>query len=215
MDTRLVRTIQGEDFIFDCRRVIYWLSKKTLLAADLHWGKTHYLRAHGIAVSDHVFEADLERLSEVITDYDVSSLIVLGDLIHHEKSLVKVLSERIERFRSEYPCEIMLLKGNHDRFTKFPQSWGVVEERDLRLDGFYLGHEYNEKINDFQFSGHVHPMFKVGSGVDRLRLPAFILSKSFCLVPAYSHLTGGKDMSIQKGEEALAVMSDGIISFKK
>ena len=215
MDTSVSYTIHDEEFIFDCRRAIYWPRYKILLTADLHWGKTQFLRDHGMAISDKVFEQDLLRLSHILEDYDTKTMLVLGDLIHHEKALSKGVIERVVHFRESYPCELLLVKGNHDRYTHFPDSWGIVEEKDFYFKDFYFCHDYDEEVNNFQFSGHIHPMMKLRSGSDLIRLPSFILDEKFCLLPAFSHLTGGQDMKLKKGQSALVLMEDGIEIFNK
>jgi DNA ligase-associated metallophosphoesterase len=215
MDKSKGLLIQEEEFIFDCRRVIYWPRRKILLAADLHWGKTQYLRNHGIAVSDAVLDADLRRLENVLGEYDVKSFIVLGDLIHHEASLSPAIISKIEAFRNLHPVELILVKGNHDRYTKFPPSWGLMEETSLRIDNFLLVHDQKKREKTYQFCGHVHPMMKFSSSVDSLRLPSFMLLDKVCYLPAYSHLTGGKNMKLLKGEKALVLMPEGLELFER
>lgn len=214
MDKSILKTIQDQEFIFDCRRAVYWPRRKILIAADLHWGKTQYLRNHGIAVTDKVFESDLLRLSHLMDDYETDTLLVLGDLIHHEKSLSRGIIDIVAHFRHHNPCELILLKGNHDRYTDFPETWGIVEEPDFYIDHFYFSHEYNRKKKDYQFSGHVHPMIRLRNGYDTLRLPSFIVGQSFCLLPAFSHLTGGQDLKLKKDEEAIVLLDDGLEVFK-
>lgn len=215
MDKSIVKNINGEDFIFDCRRVIYWPRRKILLASDLHWGKTQFLRTHGVAISDKVFDEDLLRLSGVLKDYDTQTFLVLGDLIHHEKSLTASVVDKIASFRHQHPCELILLKGNHDRYTIFPTIWGIVEENDFYIDDFFFGHEFQKEVTNYQFSGHVHPMMRLKAGLDELRLPAFILDNEFCLLPAYSFLTGGQDVKLEKGQEALVILNEGLEVFQK
>lgn len=215
MDQNLKFSIKDEEFIFDCRRAIYWPRRKILLAADLHWGKTQYLRQHGIAISDNVFEADLLRLSNLLQDYEVDSFVVLGDLIHHEQSLTKSIIHKVAEFRNKSPCELVLIKGNHDRYAVFPESWGIVEENDLKIEKFIFTHDYQPKYKDFQFAGHVHPMIKLRAGYDSLRLPSFMISERSCLLPAFSHLTGGQDIRIEKGQKAIVVMNDGLELFER
>jgi uncharacterized protein len=215
MDRSLQQSILEEEFIFDCRRVIYWPRRKILMGTDLHWGKTNFLRSHGIAISDKVFDADLDRLSEILNDYEVDTFLVLGDLIHHEKSLSKGLIEKVAHFRDQHPCELLLVKGNHDRFTKFPESWGIVEEPTLVLDQFVFNHEHVKKEKRFQFSGHLHPMLKLRDGIDILRLPSFILGEKFCYLPAFSHLTGGQDMKLTSGQRAIVTTTGGLEVFEK
>ena len=215
MDKSKSVVIDGEEFIFDCRRVIYWPRRKILFAADLHWGKTQYLRNHGIAVSDAVLDADLERLSHVFQDYDITTFMVLGDLIHHEKALSQEIIRKIAWFREEHPLELILVKGNHDRYTVFPSSWGIVEETSLVIDQFLFVHDLKKREKRYQFCGHIHPMMKLTSSVDSLRLPSFMLLEKACYLPAYSHLTGGKDMKLLKGEKALVLMPDGLELFER
>ncbi len=223
MDQSLNLTIQDEEFIFDCRRAIFWPKKQVLLTTDLHWGKTDYFQKHGIAVPDRVFEEDLLRLAKVISDYEVKTMVVRpdgtmaprGDLIHHEKSLSHGLIERVAAFREDNPCELILIKGNHDRYTEFPESWGIVEEKEMTVGEFFFTHEYREKNKKFQFSGHIHPMMKFKSGSDSFRLPIFMLSSKSCLVPAFSHLTGGQDMQLRPKQKAIAVTDEGLMLFEK
>lgn len=215
MDQSLIRTIQDEEFIFDCRRIIYWPRQKILMASDLHWGKTQFLRNHGVAISDRVFEEDLLRLSKILDDYETRTLLVLGDLIHHEKSLSSTVIEKVAYFRHKHPCELILLKGNHDRYTMFPDIWGIVEENDFYIEDFFFSHEFQKKIKNYQFSGHIHPMMRLRAGFDELRLPSFILGNDFCLLPAFSHLTGGQDVKLEKGQRALVLMHEGIEEFIK
>lgn len=216
MDQSLSLIIQEDEFIFDCRRAIYWPSHKVLLTADLHWGKTQYLRQHGIAISDQVFEADLQRLSHLLQDYEVKTLLVLGDLIHHEKALSQGVIHRVADFRNRFPCELILVKGNHDRYTHFPESWGIVEEKEFLYKNFLFAHEHRPRIKKyFQFTGHIHPMMRLRAGFDEMRLPSFIINDKSCFLPAFSHLTGGQDMKLQKGEKALVVMDEGLELFEK
>lgn len=215
MDKSKSILIEGEEFIFDCRRVVYWPAKKILLAADLHWGKTQYLRQHGIAVSDAVLDADLERLSGVFQDYEVSTFMVLGDLIHHEGSLSQAIVDKIAGFRDKHPSELLLVKGNHDRYTTFPSEWGIVEEQEFRLEKFLFVHDPKKKEKNYQFCGHIHPMMRLSTSIDSLRLPSFMLLERACYLPAYSHLTGGKDMKLLRGERALVLMPDGLEIFER
>lgn len=215
MDKSLLKIIQDQEFIFDCRRAIYWPRRKILIAADLHWGKTQYLRNYGIAITDKVFESDLMRLSQIMDDYETETLLILGDLIHHEKSLSKGIIDKVAHFRHYNPCELVLVKGNHDRYTDFPESWGIVEESDFYIDHFYFTHEHKSKKKDFQFSGHIHPMMRLRAGFDEIRLPSFIIGEDFCFLPAFSHLTGGQDLKLKKGEEAIVVMEDGLDLFRR
>jgi len=213
MEKKLTLSIRANEFLFDYRRIIFWPRKKILLTTDLHWGKATFFQKHGIAIPDSVFDHDLKRLGEVLEEYQAETFIVLGDLIHHEKSLSHSLIEKVARFRHQYPCEMILMKGNHDRFTHFPESWGLIEEKELIYEDYLFTHELKKKTNYFQFSGHLHPMMRFRAGADKLRLPVFLLNTDRCLLPAFSLLTGGQDMKLSSQEKAIAVTEDGVELF--
>lgn len=214
MDGSLSLKINEHEFWFDHRRAIYWPEKKILLAADLHWGKTGFYQRHGIAIPEKVFDDDLSRLSELISDYGARTVLVLGDLLHHEKSLSRGTVEKVATFREQHPCEFILVKGNHDRYVSFPQSWGIVEEKEMIIGNFLFTHEHVPQDVYFQFSGHIHPMFVIKAAYDRIRLPAFIMAQDHCLLPAFSQFTGGQDVKLTRGQRALVVMADGLETFQ-
>jgi len=45
-----VTTVRGEELLLLPQRALWWPAQKTLLVADLHFGKAATLRAHGIPV---------------------------------------------------------------------------------------------------------------------------------------------------------------------
>ncbi len=208
-------SIQNNEFIFDYRRGIFWEEKKILIVTDLHWGKTTFFQKHGIAISDDILDADLLRLIDLFKTYNPSTVVILGDLIHHERSLQDHLIEKIARFRHTYPFEFILLKGNHDRYATFPESWGIVEEKKMEIEGFSFTHDFIKGERKFQFSGHIHPMISLKSGVDFIRLPAFIVKEKSCLLPAFSAFTGGRTLRLENGDKAIVVYSDGLEVFEK
>jgi metallophosphoesterase superfamily enzyme len=56
--------------------------EKALILSDLHIGKTAHFRKNGIALSDQIFENDLQRLSVLIEYFQPEKFIVVGDLLH-------------------------------------------------------------------------------------------------------------------------------------
>lgn len=215
MDQSFRLALRNEEFIFDYRRAVFWPGKKILLATDLHWGKTSFFQRHGIAISDQVLDEDLLRLGQLIQDYKVETLIVLGDLIHHEKSINPWLTQKVLDFRHSHPCELILIKGNHDRYTEFPEAWGIVEENELRIGTFLMTHESQRRERSFQFSGHVHPTLKLRTSHDVLRLPAFIIKENACLLPAFSLLTSGQDVRLLKGEMGIGITENSLEVFRR
>lgn len=211
----LNQKINSEEFIFDYRRAIYWPKEKILISTDLHWGKTTYMQKHGIPISDQVFDHDLKRLEALLKDYETSTFLVLGDLVHHEQSLTAPMMEKIAYFRHQQPCELLLIEGNHDRYAVFPESWGILTEKSFAHKDFYFTHDLKKKSPYYQFAGHLHPMLKFYSGHDSMRLPSFILTEKYCLLPAFSYFTGGQEVRLLEGHKGIAVTDEGLELFIK
>ena len=74
--------IQDEVFTLTNQRALFWKKEKALILSDLHIGKTAHFRKNGIALSDHIFENDLQRLSVLIEYFQPEKFIVVGDLLH-------------------------------------------------------------------------------------------------------------------------------------
>src|SRR4051812_29140716 len=79
--------IRGQSFDFLGSRTLFWREARTLLAADLHWGKTEVFQSHGVPVPKGVLGDDLLKLSEAMQLTQAKRLIVLGDLVHSHKGL--------------------------------------------------------------------------------------------------------------------------------
>ncbi|HXH75975.1 MAG TPA: hypothetical protein VNJ08_13470 [Bacteriovoracaceae bacterium] len=90
-----------------------------------------------------------------------------------------------------------------------------MEEQDFTLGPFIFAHEQSKRSKLFQFAGHVHPMLQLHSGPDSLRLPSFIVDEKFCLLPAFTHLTGGHTVKLEKGQKAMVLTHDGVEVFEK
>ena len=61
---------------------MFWEKEKALVLSDLHIGKAAHFRKNGIALSNQVFESDLQRLSILIEHFKPEKLVVVGDLLH-------------------------------------------------------------------------------------------------------------------------------------
>ena len=74
--------IQNEVFTLTNQRALFWKKEKALILSDLHIGKTAHFRKNGIALSDHIFDNDLQRLSVLIEYFKPEKFILVGDLLH-------------------------------------------------------------------------------------------------------------------------------------
>ncbi len=184
--------LQNENFILSAGRALYWPAEKALIIADLHLGKTAHFRAHGLAIPATVLTADLDRLSELIANFQPQKLIIVGDMFHQ-----KNINTDIEYFRQWRflftELEFILIQGNHDKLaTAVYEELNITTYKTLSLQGFEFVHEdVSQAPEGFTFSGHLHPGVTLkGRGKQALKLPCFVVGKHQLLLPAFSIFTG-------------------------
>ena len=192
MSRNLEISLQKENFILSAGRALYWPAEKALIIADLHLGKTAHFRAHGLAIPATVLMEDLNRLAELIAEFQPQKLIIVGDMFHQ-----KNINTDIEYFRQWRflftELEIILIRGNHDKLKpEVYEELNIKTHQTLSLQGIDFIHEDTSKDQvGYTISGHLHPgvMLK-GKGKQALKLPCFVVSKHQLILPAFSIFTG-------------------------
>ena len=178
--------IQNEVFTLTNQRALFWKKEKALILSDLHIGKTAHFRKNGIALSDQVFENDLQRLSVLIEYFKPEKFLVVGDLLHAgDNSGVDKFCE----WKNQFPnLEFHLIEGNHDRISKKLESKLCLNFRDeiLEIDNFIFVHDFQKKNEKFQITGHIHPGFVINSSVKNIKLPLISAVKSISLWRVFS-----------------------------
>jgi uncharacterized protein len=175
-----------------------WLDElHTLVVADIHLGKAETFRRSGIPVPGPVGQTSLDRLSALIRSTCAKRLWVLGDLLHgpaaHEPAVLDALLGWTAEHRS---VQITLVRGNHDaRAGDLPASSRIhTVAEPARLGGFVLMHEPPAPSRGWGgvvLAGHVHPVFGLRSGADRLRLACWWRHQTSLVLPAFGEFTGG------------------------
>ena len=205
-------TVAGEELVLLAERAVYWPAKKTLLVADVHWGKSETFRGHGIFVPDGVFESDLERLSCALERCDATRLMVLGDLVHAKAGLTEEVESRITQWRENNPVEFHLIRGNHDKM-QMPQSWNIEVHDGSIVEGpFMFSHEPERATGVYVWGGHIHPMAKIVGRGDSIRLPCFYIGQHVGALPAFSEFTRGVTVRRAKGEKLYAIVEGHILA---
>ena len=192
MSRNLEISLQKENFILSAGRALYWPAQKALIIADLHLGKTAHFRAHGLAIPATVLMEDLNRLAELIAEFQPQQLIIVGDMFHQ-----KNINTDIEYFRQWRflftELEIILIQGNHDKLKpEVYEELNITTHQTLSLQGFQLIHEDTSKEQKgYTMSGHLHPgVILKGKGRQALKLPCFVVGKHQLILPAFSIFTG-------------------------
>ncbi len=208
--------IRGEVFDLLPERCAFRRSDRTLLAADLHWGKAETFQSFGLALPSTVIDDDLARLSKALKTTKAERLLILGDLIHTPRGVTLQVQERVESWRLLHEeLSLQVIRGNHDRQFLWPDKWKVQDiGTELRDEKFLFTHDEPELVTGdrFVWMGHIHPVVNLKGGGDSLRLPCFAIQANVGLLPAFSAFTGGASIGPRTiGQRVFAIADANVI----
>jgi DNA ligase-associated metallophosphoesterase len=202
--------IKGQQLWLSPDRCIFWEEERSLILSDLHFGKTGHFRKSGIAVPQHVYREDLQRLLTLIQYFQPRQLLIVGDLFHSREN--KEL-ELFQKWRDDLPgLEVRLIKGNHDILHEsWYQAAGIaVSQEYLQLGQFLFIHDITVAEwpgTHYSFSGHIHPGVTIsGAGKQSLRFPCFYFGTDYAVLPAFSRFTGTASMERSPGSSIFAIL---------
>lgn len=195
---------------------MYWEEAGTLIASDLHLGKSGHFRKSGIAVPQDLMKHDLMRLFDLLQHFKPKTLLVVGDMFHSEAN--KEL-DLFSRWRNDMArLNIMLVKGNHDILH---QDWyhqnGIVLQDTWQQSNLLFVHDPAEQHIESTadtgiISGHIHPGISIkGIGRQSLRLPCFYFSGQQCILPAFGMFTGTFTLKPKKADVVFAIANQKIV----
>jgi DNA ligase-associated metallophosphoesterase len=191
----LILAVRGETLHLMPERAAFWPATRTLIIADVHWGKAATFRSAGVPVPGGGTADDLARLDSALERTCARRLLVLGDLFHARAGRIATRTLATLRAWRERTAglEITLVRGNHDRHAGDPPS-------DLRINcvdapahapPFVLRHEPAPSPEGYVLAGHVHPGAALrGRGRRRERLPCFVMDADTMVLPAFGGFTG-------------------------
>ena len=93
-------------------KAVYWKEKQLLILADVHLGKAGHFRKSGIPISDLVHSKDIYTIEKLITRFQPTEVVFLGDLFHSDHNQSWEVFRRW--VRSKDPLQFKLVLGNHD-----------------------------------------------------------------------------------------------------
>ncbi len=177
-----------ENVVLDGRLALFNERDGWLAVADLHFGYELSQRAAGNLFPLWGMRTVEARLIELLTDYEPTHLVLLGDLVHNRAG-GKDLARLLQTLRAL--CDVVLIAGNHDRHLQNLELMPAWQS-----DGFLFhhGHCETKPSDSIQIVGHHHPaaVIRDGAGL-RLKLPAFVQQKTCWILPAFSPWAAGTE----------------------
>lgn len=178
----------GEELVLLAERAALWPARRALMLSDVHFGKSATFRAHGIPVPEGECQADLARITRLVQRYAVEHLVIVGDFFHSGIPLTDSLHEMLSTFRDSLGAKIILVRGNHDPLNhhllpmKDRLNWSPIE---------FVHDPAHATAEQPTITGHLHPLCRIGAGGRNSRLPCFVLTDSWLVLPAFGTFTAG------------------------
>ncbi len=184
----------------------------SLIISDIHIGYEQALNREGIMVPRFQYLKIIQRINEIIQKFEPKRIIVNGDLKHEFGRITRQEWQEsmnfIEFLRENFE-EIILIKGNHDNFTKF-----IAEKNDLevfesyKLDDFVVMHgdKILEELNTAEdltiIIGHEHPCIGIRNGERLEKIKCYLKGsyheKNLIVMPSFNFVTEGSDILHEK-----------------
>jgi uncharacterized protein len=206
--------VAGNALVLSAHRAAFDPALKLLLVADAHFGKDAVFRSHGIPVPSGSTSENLTRLDALIAAHDPQRLVFLGDVLHGAQSHVPEVMDTLHAWRVRHRAmRITLVEGNHDRHAGLPPAsldYDVVDEP-WRIGPWALCHYPQTVAGAYALAGHEHPVYRLTTRIESVRLPCFRFSDCLGVLPAFGSFTGGHVVNDSTREDAVFVVVEGSV----
>lgn len=203
-------TLLEQNLFLHPYKSIFWLEKKILLIADIHFGKAAHFRKSGIAIPESVHLQDLARIEYLNNTYKPERIIFLGDLFHSEHNETWKIFKQFCESKFNYKTELVL--GNHDILDKSQYNFLELHIENLIIKPFILTHvplKTHDPNGLYNLCGHIHPAIKLsGMAKQSLSLECFYFSKNHGILPAFGSFTGRSITNKRKSEDEIFAVTN-------
>jgi DNA ligase-associated metallophosphoesterase len=206
--------LAGERLVLLPQRALFWPAMKLLIIADIHFGKAASFRAGGIPVPRGTTTENLRALDALVDACQATHLLFLGDFLHarhaHAAATIAALNAWRER-RSE--LDLTLVRGNHDRHAGDPPTALRIEVVDepWRIGPLLFAHHPQSHPDGYVLAGHVHPVYRLATRGDALRLPCFVFGPESGMLPSFGSFTGGHPVVPEAGDRLFVTTDDSVM----
>ncbi|MFL6676277.1 MAG: ligase-associated DNA damage response endonuclease PdeM [Massilia sp.] len=186
--------VAGEELLLLPQKALFWPREKTLVVADIHFGKAASFRALGVPVPRGTTTQNLDALEQLVLLHGAERIVFLGDFLHARAAHAPATQAALLDWRRRHPRLVLtLVRGNHDRHAGDPAAAlgiGLVDEPHA-AGPFALCHHPDLETPGYALAGHVHPAFLLATRFDALRLPCFVVGPRRMILPSFGAFTGG------------------------
>lgn len=207
-------SVFGQTLVLASQKALYWKEQEMLIISDVHLGKAGHFRKHGIAVPVSANNENITRLQTLVSQFNPTSILFLGDLFHSDQNLewdiFKSWSLKHQHLKK------YLIVGNHDFYEPSEyEQLGLIVTDSLQAGPFLFVHneeEWEHSEDIIMVSGHIHPSIRLkGKARQSLRLPCFQLSKNRIRMPAFGTLTGTFTINPTKKDRIFAILDHQLL----
>ncbi len=208
----------GEQAVLLAEKALWLPNLKSLVLADVHWGKIDHFRRAGLSVPTYGNHKNTETLIALINQFRPQRLIFLGDLFH---SIYNDGWEAFGQVRKAFDfCSFELVIGNHDILSdlQYERHQIQLHPSSLQLNNLILTHEPLETIPDglYNLAGHIHPGAHLrGTGKQSVTLPCFHLKQNQGILPAFGAFTGLASVKPKIGDKIFVIAEAKVIAMNE
>ncbi|WP_426336242.1 ligase-associated DNA damage response endonuclease PdeM [Pseudoduganella sp. R-31] len=210
--------LAGERVLLLPQKALYWPAAKTLMVADVHFGKAASFRALGVPVPRGTTSENLAVLETLLTTHDTQRIVFLGDFLHARPAQAPATLQAMLDWRSRHrDLALLLVRGNHDWHAGDPSTLLDVTMADepYACGPFALCHHPDVACEGYAVAGHVHPVFHLRTARESLRLPCFLLGTTRAILPAFGAFTGGHSLIPETTDRVYVVADDAVFPIEK
>jgi hypothetical protein len=166
-------------------RALWWPQETTLIASDLHLGKSERVaRRTGVSLPPYETRDTLDRLEGLIAELSPKRVICLGDSFDDDRAANSLGRQDKARLSALIQGRHWIwVEGNHDP-TPPPLGGEAVAQFSL---GSLIFRHIATPQGIGEISGHYHPKASL-RGQSR---PAFLMDRNRLILPAFGTYTGG------------------------
>lgn len=219
MQAPVLHIIQQNHLWLSAERCLFWEEEKTLIASDLHFGKTGHFRKSGIPVPQSLYKEDLQRLFFQIQYFQPQQFIIVGDLFHSNAN--KELDLFLKWRNDLAHLNIQLIKGNHDILQPswYEHASITVHQHKYHIGSFCFTHDVKDADGiasaSYFFTGHIHPGIRInGLSKQALKFPCFHFTNNYAVLPAFSRFTGIALIEKKRSDKVFAIVEKEIVEMK-